>query len=500
MRPARTHGQAAHRNGGSSSPLLPREGLPSRPVRLLRSAGRAQRPGHDRPDPRRGPGSVQRALTRALVLLFDAGALALGLLVVAPPSPLALLFAVGAPLSLAFSGHYSLRLRLSALADMPTLLLRLVAPALLLNLVAADTRASQSLYVQAAVTALGLCCLRGIAYHLIRQLRRNGSLLEPTLIVGTGEVAVELANVMAEHPEHGLKAVGFVEDPPDDGGLPLPVVAATKDLDITLRRYDIHRIIIAFGRVRDVNWVRFLREAVTQGVEVYFVPRFFELGVHGIDGADEVWGIPLRRIQPSALGTRAWRAKRVLDVCCAAALLAFAAPVLAVVAAAVRLTSPGPILYRQTRVGQHGRHFELLKFRSMRLEHPGDRQWDAPRQDLTPIGGFLRRSGIDELPQLWNVLRGDMSLVGPRPERPFFVEQFAATVPGYRDRHRLAVGLTGWAQVHGLRGSDTSLPHRTRFDNSYIDRWSLWLDIVVIVRTMGVLLRETFCRTKDAGR
>jgi lipopolysaccharide/colanic/teichoic acid biosynthesis glycosyltransferase len=181
--------------------------------------------------------------------------------------------------------------------------------------------------------------------------------------------------------------------------------------------------------------------------------------------------------------------KRLLDVLVAGSILVLGAPILGLVALAVKLSSPGPILFRQNRVGQDGHEIQVLKFRTLRHNDESDTQWSVIGDArLTPIGRFLRRSSLDELPQLWSVLRGDMSLVGPRPERPFFVRQFSADVYGYKDRHRLPVGLTGWAQVHGLRG-DTSIEERARFDNHYIEHWSLWQDLVVLGRTATEVVR-----------
>jgi lipopolysaccharide/colanic/teichoic acid biosynthesis glycosyltransferase len=170
--------------------------------------------------------------------------------------------------------------------------------------------------------------------------------------------------------------------------------------------------------------------------------------------------------------------------------LLVALPLLVACAVAVKLTSPGPVLFRQARIGQGGREIEVLKFRTVEPNYDSDTQWsvdDDPR--LTKVGGFLRRTSIDELPQLWSVLKGDMALVGPRPERPYFVRRFTADIEGYGARHRLPVGLTGWAQVHGLRG-DTSIEERVRFDNQYVEHWSLWRDVVVLVRTFAEVVRS----------
>jgi lipopolysaccharide/colanic/teichoic acid biosynthesis glycosyltransferase len=167
---------------------------------------------------------------------------------------------------------------------------------------------------------------------------------------------------------------------------------------------------------------------------------------------------------------------------------------------AVKLSSPGPVLFRQRRIGQAGREILVPKFRSLRVNHQSDTQWsvdDDPR--VTSVGRLLRRTSIDELPQLWSVLKGDMSLVGPRPERPLFVRRFSSDVDGYRDRHRLPVGLTGWAQVHGLRG-DTSIGRRARYDNQYIEHWTLWRDLVIITRTVTEVFREALKNGRSRSR
>ncbi len=193
-----------------------------------------------------------------------------------------------------------------------------------------------------------------------------------------------------------------------------------------------------------------------------------------------------------AAGSRGERAlKRAIDVVGALIGLLLALPVLLVVAVAVRIEGGPGVLFRQQRVGQHGRIFTLYKMRSLKpVADEGDVRWNIDDDArLGRVGRFIRSTSLDELPQLVNVLLGDMSLVGPRPERPYFVEQFSATVPGYALRHRVPVGLTGLAVVEGLRG-DTSIAARADVDNSYADNWSLWLDIVVIARTVTYLVRH----------
>jgi exopolysaccharide biosynthesis polyprenyl glycosylphosphotransferase len=184
----------------------------------------------------------------------------------------------------------------------------------------------------------------------------------------------------------------------------------------------------------------------------------------------------------------AWRTKRVFDLILGSVLVIACAPVFAVAALAVRLSSPGPIFFKQKRIGQRGEVFELLKFRTLYVNEDADTTWNVGRDERrTKVGRLMRTLSIDELPQLVNVLRGEMSLVGPRPERPFFVDQFRVAVPGYDDRHRVPAGMTGWAQVHGLRG-DTSIKDRAVFDNQYVENWSLWRDLVILVRTVGTVV------------
>jgi exopolysaccharide biosynthesis polyprenyl glycosylphosphotransferase len=183
-------------------------------------------------------------------------------------------------------------------------------------------------------------------------------------------------------------------------------------------------------------------------------------------------------------------AKRVFDSGISALMLVLLSPLYGLLALTVKVTSPGPIYFRQRRIGKNGREVEVLKFRSMRVNNESDTQWSVNDDErVTKVGGIMRKTSLDELPQLWNVLRGDMSLVGPRPERPFFVEQFEQEVPRYGDRHRVPVGLTGLAQVNGLRG-DTSIEDRAWFDNHYIENWSVAGDLVILARTAGAVVRQ----------
>ncbi len=223
---------------------------------------------------------------------------------------------------------------------------------------------------------------------------------------------------------------------------------------------------------------------------VWLVPGLREFdSVQGV--GDHLWGFPCMRLPAPAMRRHGWIVKRGFDIAAAGLGLLLISPVLALCALAVRLeTGPG-VLFRQQRTGVDGRVFTLLKFRTLRPsnEHESATRWNiAQDHRVGPAGRFLRKTSLDELPQLWNVVRGDMSLVGPRPERPYFVMRFSQAYPEYADRHRVPAGLTGLAQVNGLRG-DTSIEDRARFDNRYIEGWTLWQDAKILLRTAALVVR-----------
>ena len=430
------------------------------------------------PPPNRHRDRRPAAIAATVVFGGDLIALGSAVLVTRPAAGVNALYALVAMVALLTSGAYRLRISLSALDEAPRLATMLAVPLLVLAPFAHG--ATSRLLWQAACSVVTV-----VGYALLRRARRRG-LREATLIAGTGHVGVELANLIAMHPEYGLELTGFVGSPYP--GLPSPLVGDVDDLDRLVREHGIKRVLVAFGPTREAELVGVLRTAVLRDVEVHVVPRFFEVGVapRGPD-VDDLWGIPIYRMRQAALRARVWRVKRAVDVALSLILLIVTAPVMALSALAVRLGSPGPVLFRQRRIGQYGEEILVLKFRTLPADHVDD-AWNTGNDAYNAVGRWLRRMSIDELPQLWNVLRGDMSLVGPRPERGYLVEQFNASVSGYRDRHRLPVGLTGWAQVHGLRG-DTSLRERVRFDNQYIEHWSLWRDLVILVRTLSAGFR-----------
>ena len=380
-------------------------------------------------------------------------------------------------------GTHQARLSLAALDEAPRLGLAGAVATLFVAPFASDGTGIARLAIGAIVAVV---IGRAMSYATVRRRRHNGR-REPTIIAGSGHVAIELAHIINQHPEYGLDVVGFVGAPFPD--LPAPILGDLAHLDELVTELDVRRVIVAFGPTREVEMVGVLRTAVLRSVQVFVVPRLFEIGVAPrSNDVDDLWGVPLVRVRQAAFTAWSWRIKRAIDVSAATSLLLVTAPVMGLAALAVRVSSRGPVLFRQRRIGQGGHEFEVLKFRTLPADHV-DATWNAETEAYTNlVGRCLRRLSVDELPQLWNVLRGDMSLVGPRPERGYLVEEFNTTVHGYRDRHRLPMGLTGWAQVHGLRG-ETSLRERVRFDNQYIEHWSLWRDVAIMARTVGAVFR-----------
>ncbi len=424
-----------------------------------------------------------------LVPSFDATALVLSMVVIGATRLSALSFVLIALGLFAIQGDYRSRISLRVTEDVARITADISICAVIVGLAMRASGVAFDLLLVAPVAVAAVLAARAATYAIVRRLRRAGVLVEPTLIVGAGTQGANLVAALQEHKEYGLLPVGFL-DSCSDASLPVPVLGDIEDLAIVVRERRIRRVIVAFGPTRSAEMIAVLRDCADHRIDMHVLPRLFELGaVPSGRHTDEIWGVPLLRVQRPTLNPRAWRMKRLFDVCVATSILVLASPILVVLAIAVRLSSPGPVLFRQTRIGQHGRPFQLLKFRSMRVNGDSDTTWtvttDARR---TRLGQLMRRLSLDELPQLFNVLRGDMSMVGPRPERPHFAMRFSQTVLHYGDRHRVPVGLTGWAQIHGLRG-DCSIEERARFDNQYIERWSPWRDLVILARTAVAAFR-----------
>ncbi|MEA2495032.1 MAG: hypothetical protein QOJ29_2943 [Thermoleophilaceae bacterium] len=340
-----------------------------------------------------------------------------------------------------------------------------------------------------------------------RHARVEGLIGKRTLIVGAGRIGAQVERRLDEQPELGLRPVGYVDaHPPSDdqvAGRHVPVLGGPDDLDRIVRTTGAEHVVLAFlsSRGSDAKLVPIVRLCDELGLEVSLVPRLFE-SINVRVGLEHIGGMPLFRLR--TVRPKGWQfaVKHALDRIMAAALIVLLGPILIAATVAVMASSRGPIFFRQRRVGRDGRDFDLLKFRSMRLadEPPPDNVSVFLPGDTAPggvegtdrrtgIGKLMRRTSIDELPQLFNVLQGQMSIVGPRPERPEFVELFERRVDRYGDRLRVKSGITGWAQVHGLRGK-TSLSDRIELDNFYIENWSLWLDVKILFLTVLAVLKR----------
>jgi exopolysaccharide biosynthesis polyprenyl glycosylphosphotransferase len=336
-------------------------------------------------------------------------------------------------------------------------------------------------------------------------LRSRGGGGSRTLIVGAGRVGHLLATRLLNRPEIGLRPVGFVDDQPLEGEETpgCPVLGRVSDLAPVVEEGDVEHAILSFSRASHDEVLAVSRQLHEMGVSVSVVPRLFE-DIPDRTSLDRVGGFPLLSIHPS--NPRSWqvKVKYACDRILAGLATLLISPVMIGISLGVLVSMGRPIFFRQRRVGLDGHEFEMLKFRSMNAGGPDERSAQALQETFdrglapggvegkdrrTKLGAFLRRTSLDELPQLINVLRGDMSVVGPRPERDNIVPLFEQSVHRYEDRHRVKSGITGWAQVHGLRGQ-TSLVDRVEWDNYYIENWSLWLDLKIMLMTVLAVFRD----------
>jgi exopolysaccharide biosynthesis polyprenyl glycosylphosphotransferase len=430
------------------------------------------------------------------LVLADVAAIGVGVAATGALTGALLVFAAVLLGLTASAGAYRSRLSLSALDQAPDLAVRAVAAAGLATGLGLSVGASNDflrpVFVAAAVFLGAAVLLRALLFCVVRAARRRGLIAHPTLVLGAGQVGKQITNALLDHPEYGLKPIGFVDSNPllDDAGRPAPLLGGVDSLSDIVLDTGARDVIIAFSSEPSSKMVDIIRTCDRLRCEMFIVPRLFELHDRSGHDVEVVWGMPLLRMREAPFRMFTWRIKRLIDIAVSAGLLFLLWPVMALCALGSRIETGRGVIFRQTRVGLDGRSFSVMKFCSMRpVDNDGSAtRWSIAQDDrVGPIGRFLRASSLDELPQLWNVLRGDMSLVGPRPERPHFVDQFATTYPRYMARHRVPCGITGWAQVHGLRG-DTSIADRARFDNYYIENWSLWLDLKIIVRTTTVVL------------
>ena len=426
---------------------------------------------------------------------------------VAAKADLSMLFPPLALAILVAKGHYRRKVYASALDDLARILgaTSLAAIALIACAAIAQPSSTQAPVIARAWLVASICVAVGrVAFVFIRRrLCAGGLISRRTLIVGAGVIGADLERRIREHPELGLDLVGYLDLEPSRGvdSRQAPILGQPSDLRRVATEMGVEHLVLAYASCPDRMLVPLVGECESLGLEVSLVPRLFER-INLRTAVDQIGGLPVYGLR--FVNFKGWQfaVKHLFDRVTAVTMLAAMAPLMLSIAVAVKLTSPGPVLFRQRRTGRDGRDFEMLKFRSMRIDGespsrgslvlaPGSAPGGVEGQDRrTRVGSFLRRTSLDELPQLINVARGEMSLVGPRPERPEFVGAFARYVRRYSDRNRVKSGVTGWAQVNGLRGQ-TSLRDRIQADNYYIENWSLFLDVRILLMTVAALLHRS---------
>jgi Undecaprenyl-phosphate glucose phosphotransferase len=356
-----------------------------------------------------------------------------------------------------------------------------------------ESRATMLLF--SVLAAGGILLMRRASWSAVRYLRSLGYNQTYALVVGTGRVARKTARVLRHVSWLGIKNLGFVEDQLSRWASDLHIIGTPAELPALIEKYRIAHVFIALPMSRYDDARRVFDVLAQSLVEVHLVADVPDLAGLSLT-TTSVDGLPIIGLRESPHFGLNVVVKRAMDVALSLLAIGLLSPLLGFIALLVKRTSPGPVFYRQERCGLNGKTFFMLKFRSMRVdaEQQTGAVWaqkDDPRR--TRLGTFLRRSSLDELPQLFNVLKGDMSLVGPRPERPVFIKQFSRTIPSYMARHRVKAGITGWAQVHGWRGN-TSLRKRVQYDLYYITHWTPWLDLRILWMTVlhGIVNRNAY--------
>jgi Undecaprenyl-phosphate glucose phosphotransferase len=336
-----------------------------------------------------------------------------------------------------------------------------------------------------AMSIVTVAFSRAVFREGLRFARRRGYNQRYAVVVGGGAPAAEVLRVLRRRPDAGIQVVGLLSDKrePIEGGVHW--LGQVEELRAALDSHAVDMVLIALPHTEAGRLTQILGDIGDDPVAIHFVPDVFGLAsLRG--GVEEFEAVPFLHLRESPVYGWNRVAKRGFDLVGSLLALALLGPLMLAVAATLRLTQGPPVLFRQERMGLDGRRFRMLKYRTMRLdaETASGPVWarpDDPRR--TRLGAFLRRWSLDELPQLFNVLRGEMSLVGPRPERPSFVTEFRRRVPGYMLRHKVKAGITGWAQVNGWRG-DTSIEKRIEYDLYYIERWSLLFDLKILLLTL----------------
>jgi Undecaprenyl-phosphate glucose phosphotransferase len=348
------------------------------------------------------------------------------------------------------------------------------------------------------ISTLGLIVSRTTLRMMLRYVRRKGYNLRFVLIVGAGDLGQRILRSITNHPELGLRVVGFLTRQEEKIGERIsgvPVLGLYEEVQKIIQSQHLDQVILALPMEEHVRLRKVMEKVDNEMVDVKIVPDFFDyMSLRG--GVEELDNIPIINLRDSPLYGWNQILKRLSDILLSVIILTLAFPVMMVIAILTKITSPGPVFYRQERMGLDGKTFTMLKFRTMKVDAEQDfgPVWTTEDDERrTRVGALLRRLSLDELPQFLNVLKGDMSIVGPRPERPFFIERFKTMVPRYMLRHKMKAGITGWAQINGWRGN-TSIEKRIEHDMFYIENWSLWFDLKIIVLTIwkGLLNKHAY--------
>lgn len=331
---------------------------------------------------------------------------------------------------------------------------------------------------------------------VVGQVRLRGLAVDRLLIVGTGTAARIVHDKIRRMPALGYHLVGFLAHPgegaPPDTINGAPVLGTTERLHEVVRRHRVDELILALEGTPHTTALELIYQVMDLPVNVRVYPDLFRLITNDELNVSDLGGLPLVTVRTAGLRTWSRVVKRAVDLAVSSAVLVFCSPLMLLLAILIKLDSPGPVFFVQERVGHDCVPFNLLKFRSMPVdaEEETGPVWATPNDPRpTRVGRFMRRYSLDELPQFINVFLGEMSIVGPRPERPYFVEQFRQSIPYYMARHREKAGITGWAQVNGLRG-DTSIEERTQYDLYYVENWSLLFDIKIMIKTLARILSD----------
>lgn len=356
-----------------------------------------------------------------------------------------------------------------------------------------DVRYSRAVIILwAACNVTLLASVRLASRAALQVLRQRGYNLRHVVVIGLGDLSSHVMDMIATQPSLGLRVIGAVALESErrrvgdrvGSGNSVPVLGSVGELADIVAERNVDQVLVALP-IHQLGALQGIMEVLSrETVDVRLIPDFYQY-VTLCGSVEEFSGMPIINLQSTPLFGWNLVVKRVFDLLIAGTGWLLISPLFLCLALLVRLTSRGPVFYRQERIGMDGQRFDMFKFRTMYVdaEESGARMAVASDPRCTPVGALLRRFSLDELPQLWNVVRGDMSLVGPRPERPCFIEDFKRDIPRYALRHKIKAGMTGWAQINGMRGN-TSITKRIEMDLYYIENWSLTLDIKILLRTV----------------